>query len=187
MTIKEILISTAAFLGRSDIIDYLDKGVTVNNEQCEKEVKMMVRCANLVINELALEYLPLKFIETAESNGGIIYFGSLSKNILQVLNIFDEYDNKISYKLHADYVKTKPERVKIEYTYIPDTYAIDDVIGYAEKDLPLRAIGYGVASEFSIISGLYDEGVMWDKRYKDSLSNLVFPKSVTAKKRNWLF
>ena len=102
-----------------------------------------------------------------------------------VLAVYDVYDNKLEFKLLPFYVKTKPDAVKVEYTYLPPEYTLDETIAYDEKLIPMRVIAYGVTAEYSLISGRFDEASIWDRRYKNSVLNLTLPKNTFIKGRYW--
>lgn len=188
MTIKEITISAAGYLGREDIIEYLENHTFESGEETrlKKEINILNRCANLTINRLATEYVPIKTIESVRSVNGKITYASLQNNVLDVLSVYDYYDNKISFRLYPLYIKTKPEAVKIEYTFIPVKYEADQNIAYSEKDVPARVIAYGVAAEWCMISGDYDEGRIWDKRFKESAENVSVARNRVVKARSWI-
>lgn len=185
MKIRDIIETTATFLGREDMITYLKSNLS-NNQTMEKEINVFARAANLVINELATEYVPLKTTEICQSQNGQILYTSLLETPLDILNVYDAFDNKVAFKTTSLYVKTKPEAVRIEYTYIPDSASVNEEIAYREKDVPLRVIAYGTAAEISLIEGKFDEATIWDKRFKESILNRILPKNTVMKGRRFV-
>lgn len=188
MTIKNIVLTAAGFLGREDIIGYLEGRVTDNDEisALSGESQILVRCANLVINRLATEYIPIKTVENVNSVNGKITYASLLENVMDVIKVYDYHENPVSYKLYPLYIKTRPDAVKVEYTFVPRKYKIDEKIAYEERVVPERVIAYGVAAESCMIDGNYDEGRLWDKRFKESVKNLSVPKKCVLKARSWI-
>ena len=75
------------------------------------------------------------------------------------------------------------QKVLVEYEYAPDKVGLDDEICYMEKDVPVRVIAYGVAAEYCITEGDFDQAVMWHKRYTDAISDICVPKNTRAAKR----
>ena len=106
-------------------------------------------------------------------------------NVLDVLGVYDGNGNKISYKVMPVCVKTGGQASKIEYSYIPPEYSLEEVIAYEEKLVPARVIAYGVASQICIIEGRFDQANVWEKRYKESLKNLIPLKRAKIKGRYW--
>ena len=176
MNVKDIISAAATLLSREDICTYLTEGTAEDLTPTQKDTDIILRCFNLVENEIALEYKPLIFRESITSADGIINFDTLEKPILDVVRIEDESGNKINYKLYHTYLKTKPENCIIYYSYIPEKKQIGGVSDYTDSDMPQRVIAMGIACEFSLISAMYDEAVMWDKRYKDSLERICSKK-----------
>ena len=189
MTIKQILKTASVYLGREDLIKYLDGELSDINEdvlnELKSEVDILTKCANLIINQLATEYLPVKSTDIVKSTNGQILYTSFPLDPLDVLAVYDVYDNKLEFKLLPFYVKTKPDAVKVEYTYLPPEYTLDETIAYDEKLIPMRVIAYGVTAEYSLISGRFDEASIWDRRYKNSVLNLTLPKNTFIKGRYW--
>ena len=85
MTIKQIIKTTAVYLGRDDIIAYLDGELFDTPEdvlkELEHEVNSLTKCANLVINQLATEYVPLKSIDVVRSDNGQILYTSFPSTL----------------------------------------------------------------------------------------------------------
>jgi hypothetical protein len=176
LNIKDIVMAAATLINREDICNYLLGVETDDLSAAKKDTDIMLRCFNLIENEIALEYKPLIFSENITTENGIINFDILSKQILEVIKVEDESENKISYKLFHTYLKTKPENVVLYYSFIPEKKELTSISDYLENEIPQRTMAMGIACEFSLISAMYDEAVMWDKRYKDSLERISSKK-----------
>ncbi len=166
MTVKEILKAAAVELGIADQVeayfagDYPD-GIT--------EVNALLRCFNLVENELAIDYLPLYAEEEIYSATGAIYFSVFSKPVVRVIHVVDESGNDAPFKLFPKYLKTQGGKVVIRYTYTPKEKTVD-----GESDFPanvsLRLFAYGIAAEYSLASGMFEDAAIWEKKYKDAIT-----------------
>ena len=55
----------------------------------------------------------------------------------------------------------------ILYSYTPPEKALDGESDYAT--LSTRLFGYGMAMNYALIMGLYEEASVWDKKYKEAL------------------
>jgi len=186
MTVKDIILTSATFLGREDIISYLNGDeVSQVSLNIEKEISILVRLLNIVVSEIATDFVPIKTIETARSNNGQILFSSLLETPLDILNVYDVYSNKINFSLTPLYIKTKPESVKVEYTYIPQPLSLTSPFPYSEKQLPSRVFAYGVAYNTCLFEGKFDEADLWEKKYREALALVVLPKSSSVKGRWW--
>ncbi|MCQ2400141.1 MAG: hypothetical protein MJ072_06510 [Clostridia bacterium] len=184
MTIRDILKISAVYLGREDLIAYFNDSTAGNVSLAE--VDSFVKCANFVINELATEYVPIKTTEGCDSTNGQILYSSLSATPLDILNVYDAFGNSLEFKTTPLYVKTSPSAVRIEYSYVPVEYSLNDTVAYTENTLPARVIAYGVTAETCLIDGKYREAEIWDKRFKDSILNVIIPKRSVMKGRCWM-
>lgn len=188
MTVREIAEETAVLLGRMDLFTYLNGTEACDNAtELEKESEILVRCINIVLNEIANEYVPLKKMVEVVTENGIVSYDDFGEVVLDIVEITDDYGNKIKYKLYPEYLKTKPGSVNIEYTYLPDKKTLEDEIGYKNGRVSGRIVAYGTAGEYCLINGNYEEAYMWDKRYKDSLTYVTGArKKLNLKVGRWI-
>lgn len=153
-------------------------------------VDSLLECVNLTNNVLASEYIKLYKTKVVETTDGIVPYYKLVDGVIspnQIISVKDGYGNKLIYKLFDSYIKTVTGSVEVTYTYIPSSVTIDDTIDSYPLRLSERIYAYGVASEYSFINGMYEDAIMWDERFKNSLLNVTGPKGqVSIKKRRWL-
>lgn len=185
MIVKEILLSTATCLGREDIVAYLNGNTENVNEETINAVSVMVSLINIVLNELAATYIPMVKTEGLAFSANKFLFADLSENIIEVEDVFDDYGNKVNYKISGEYLVADIKTGVIKYHYLPKNYDLNDMIGYRETDVCKMTLVAGLAAEFSISEGLFDEAVMWHNRFVDGVSAQTKPKNVKTKSRCW--
>ncbi len=183
MTVKECVMEAAALVGvDKSVKEYLDN---VSDEAVD-EVRTLIRCFNHVENELALDYLPLLCEEELETETGAVYYSELQRAAVRVLAVTDGWGEEIPFTLFPEYVKTGAGKIRIRYSYTPEEKFISDesdFLLYATK----RLFGYGMAAEYCIMSGLYEDAAVWDKKYKDAIKaayRLKSPKKLRS--RRWV-
>ena len=167
MTVKEILLAAAGKLGvLNEVEDYLSG--TSTDAEAEVIANALLKCFNLVENEVALDYLPLLAEEEIESDAGAIYYASLSREVVRVLGVRDEWGNEVPFTLFPEYLKTQPQKVCVRYSYLPAAKNFED-----KSDFTLNAsvhlFACGVAAEYALANGLFEEAAVWDKKYKDAI------------------
>ena len=166
MTVLEIIRAAATELGiADDVDDYLEGVSSVGAADTEN----LLRCFNLVENELALDYLPLYAEEEFETETGVIYFSEFSRAAVRVVKVTDGYGNETAFKLFPEYLKTQGGKVVVRYTYTPTAKTLTDESEF--KTLAsVRLFAYGIAAEYSLASGLFEEAAVWDKKYKEAIA-----------------
>ncbi|MDE7192240.1 MAG: hypothetical protein K2O35_07220, partial [Clostridia bacterium] len=147
------------------------------------------KCANLVIKEIAAEYVPLIEEETVDVNDGKILFEGLIHKVAEVRKVQDVdsgltsnfYNTPTHCKLLNDGVK----RAKIVYSYVPLDIDIQD-------DCPLppavgaKTLALGICAEYSMISGMYEQSVMYSDRFKQDMRTAVRKKGeIRVRPRRW--
>lgn len=186
MKLKDVIKITALLIGRTDVCDYL-KGLSENAEpETLKTVDAMVTLANLVINELATTYVPLVKRESVRVSDGKVYYDDFSEKILKIRKVYGADGIELDFKTAPEYLSVCGySAVSVEYEYTPHNRGIDEETGYEEGQLPERVLSYGVAAEYFVSVGRFEEAVTWHKRYVDALSALLLPKNRIIKKRCW--
>ncbi len=164
MTVKEVLYQAALLVGATDAATFLDGSSTAG----ENEANVLLRCLNFVENEVALDYLPLCSEETFESETGVIPFEKLALAATRIVSVKDESGNSVAFKSFPDYIKTQPGKVTVAYTYTPKEKALGDEMEYSRL-ASKRLFAYGVAAEYCLACGLYEEAAVWDKKYKEAI------------------
>lgn len=164
MIVKNIVISAGDLLGIGDQVrDEIEKS------EDSKIVQCLLKCYNIVENELAVDYFPLLLEETFSSDTGALYFESFSKKPVRIVKVVDAWENEIPFKLFPNFLKTQTGKVCVRYAYEPEEKKLQSK-GEVSLHVSERLIAYGVASEYALASGLFEEASAWDKKYKDAIS-----------------
>ncbi len=183
ITVKEAILAAASNLGLHEGVEAYLNGTSTD---CEKEVKALLRCFNFVEGELAYDYLPLCAEETVETSVGVVYYEQLTKPLVRVLGVTDEWGNKVPFKLFPQCLKAQPERLKIRYTYTPDEKGLEDSCSH-QSLVSARLFGYGMAAEYSLALGLFEDAAVWDKKYKDAIAAIYHTNPCRViRSRRWV-
>lgn len=137
-------------------------------EQSEKELSLLLRCMNLVSNEIAADYFPLKATETLTAAEGSIQYTDFSKTPLDIYSVRKE-GAACPFKLYPTELVTGEGEFTVDYTYLPKKAELLEELDFSEGKINRRIMAYGLAAEYCLICGMYEEAIIWDKRYKDSL------------------
>lgn len=197
MTIKDILETAATLLNLTDCTEYFtatDAEATQSGESAANtlatdvppKIDLLTRLANLVISELASSFVPMTCAEEAETENGKIVFADLAHNITRVLSVKNEFGQDAEFKLYPEYIKVFGGRYTVEYEYLPENYAMGDTVGFKDGKITAALLGYGVAAEYCITQGRFEEAVLWRKRYSYGVERAALPKNSAIKGRCWL-
>ncbi len=182
MTVKEVIILAAEELGIGDVVkSYLDGDLSKG----ETETLALLRCFNLVENEVALDYLPLFAEDTVLTETGVVEYSALSKTAVRILSVKDDAGNSLKYKIFPSYLVAQPGEVSIRYTYTPTAKELTESSDFVLL-VSARLLAFGVAAEYCFSCGLYDEGEAWNKKYKDALKAAYQAKPAKVlRSRRW--
>ena len=166
MLVKECMELAAIRLGVEDSLQaYYDNCNTLEDA---KKVELLLTCFNIVENELALDYFPLLAEDTLTSEGGVIEFSALQKAAIRITKVMDEWGNSVPYQLFPAYLKTQPGKVRVTYTYTPEKKELSGTSDFSSA-VSTRLIADGMAAEYAIATGLFEDAAVWDKKYKDGI------------------
>ncbi len=189
MQVKEILELACVFLGMDEVLEdeYFTGNPEGGDDSTEKEISKLLKCLNLIVNEISSDYLPLLTEEDVVFNDEKLYYTELDKTILEVFSLKDFNGRAISFKTFPEYISANVQNALLTYSFQPQELEQDDVIIYYGGKIPPRVYAYGVAMEYLFISSQSDEAHIWEKRYKDCLCEIVRKKSETKlPSRRWI-
>lgn len=184
MTVKEIVRLAAEMLGRQDLSEAID---ALEGEP-EGEVKSLVRCFQLVENEVALDYFPLKKEEPFAPEGHKVSYTRFSSAPVDVLKVTDGNGKAVEFEIRPTHIYL-PETngvVSVTYSYAPAPKTIAQSSEFSGK-ISARLLAYGVASEFSLACARYQEAAMWEKRFRDALKCVnLCRRRLSMRSRRWV-
>ncbi len=185
MTVKEILTDVAYLLDDAKLINAISTDTFNGNLVNDKN--LLVKCVNFVNNIIATEHFPL--IATAELTTithNISYSRISDKTIFDVINVKDGFGYSVPFKLTSDGIETAKGNLKITYCYLPEDVEYTSTISAYPLKINSRIFAYAVASEYMFIKGNFDEGEIWENRFKNAIQSIQHPRrNVVMPKRRW--
>ncbi|HHW89403.1 MAG TPA: hypothetical protein GX745_00660 [Clostridiales bacterium] len=188
MLLKDILKDAATLLKLNNVLNLLELGGSGQDEQAQKDLELLTVCVNLIINEIASEYVPLKTIEEVLVANSKIPYTNLKKPALNIKSIKDSSGQNRYFKVYPSYIYTDSQGAcHIEYTYLPAKLKdLDEASEYQNTKVTSRIIAYGAAREYCLIMSMYEEAQSWDIRFKESLASACRKNNVLSiPKRLW--
>ena len=186
MFVKEVLAVAAATAGRSDLATEIEK----ESPDVDAEILRLVRCYNLVENEIALDYFPLKHEETVTALDGIIPYSQLEFAPVTVFTVTGIGGDPLNFETRPAHILLsgmKGQRQMIlSYSYSPKEKLITEDASFGEK-ISARLLAFGVACEFCLSNGQYAEAATWEKKYREALRAAnVSRRRLSVRSRRWV-
>ena len=178
MTLGECIIEAAAML---NIENVLDPNILTDTD------KLLIKCANYCLDEVVSEYLPLVNEKEVQATNGKIAYSLLDEAVFDIRGVYDYKSSKVRYKLMPSYIEVEKDgKYVVQYcTRLPKLSTNDEVP--LQLRLTPRIVAYGIAAEYLLISGFYEEAVTYDQRFKDALKRIAYGCSEKRiKRRRWL-
>lgn len=176
MKIRDIAELTAVLLQKHDLL----AGGVFNGEPQDdfvknqladnRELRLLIRCVNLVLKEVACDYIQLIHRQTMTAVEGKIDYGDFEKTLLEIKSVKNLNGEDVRYFALPDYVAVEDGVFEVSYAFVPQDKGFFDDVDFGGTKAGDRVFAYGAAAEFCLISGNYDEALMWERRYKDALT-----------------
>lgn len=179
MKVEEVINAALAYLGENDYDAGKDKAQ-------DDKIKLLERCVNIMLTEIAQEYLPLvdEFEVVAENNK--FSYEQIPRRVSRIVSVKDKDGNKISFRQRSFSCNVDVNgRLKIAYRYLPSQVKIGEDCD-VDPAVSEKTLALGVCAEYSMISGMYEQSEGFAERFREDMRSCVRPsRSVTIKSRGW--
>lgn len=181
ISVNEVIATAAELVSRADVAAKVQE-----NAESDQEVALLVRCFNLVESEIALDYFPLTASEEVVPTGTTVEFAALKNEPVQIVSVKDPSDMGMPFSVTGQSIvlKRSAPRVTVKYMYAPSQKGLGEESELGTVSARLMALG--VASEYLLACGRYEEAAAFEARYHDAVraANIVRRK-LTIPARRW--
>lgn len=186
MTVKEVVILCSELLDYEELTAYLNNQSSTDEERIKSDAKLLLKCFNLVTDEISREYFTLTEIETFTPVNGEISFEKFTFNPVLIKSVKGYDYSNVKYKINPVKIFTDA-KVTVEYAYACPERNLDDKCDFTATKISKRILAYGVVYEYLLIKGAFEEAVAWRDKYQTGLrSVLSVNKSKKVKAREWV-
>ena len=103
MTVKELINYTAKLLEEEDVCMLLSDKAPKNSEYASSTLELLKRCLDVITDEIACEFYPVKAIQTFNVTDQKIYYKDFSSVPIKILEVRGENNEKCPYRLISDH------------------------------------------------------------------------------------
>jgi hypothetical protein len=139
----------------------------------------LVRCYNLVEQELATDYFPLLEVEKFFHVEDKIYYKDFSRNAYMIKGIQDFRGDKVNYILRSEYLELQKNYNSgtffVKYYYIPEEKELHSYCTYVAEYISI--LKYGIAAEYCLVNGDFEQAKIYSDKYKEQIK-LKGPKKI---------
>ncbi len=162
MRVKEVIELSAELLGI---------------ELTDENTETLLSCYNLVENELAMDYFPLRAVDKVLIKENKIKYADLQRQAWRIMGVHDCDHKELKYKLYPRHIgfakKDNGKYCFVRYCYISQEKAVDGISDF-DKGMFIDILKYGVCAEYCIINVDFEQGALWNKKYKKSINLIWF-------------
>ena len=177
MTAKKIIKS---------VLEILGEDASVADGALGTELTLLVRCLNMIIKEIAEEYVEFKATEAVAVTDGFVSYSALSHEVRAIKEM--RHDGvRVDFVERTHGVETDATgEVSVTYSYYPADVGVSDEL-VLPRSVSERALVYGTASEYCLMKEQFEECVNLNSRYVRAISSAARPKrEIRIKERAWI-
>lgn len=183
MLVKDIVALACDFTCNENLSAKMSSSQELNESE-QNQIDCYVKCFNLVNNEIASEFMPIKKVEQFDVNDGKILLSKFTKKPYKILYVKNSLGRKVKFKVYQDHVVVFCKKAIVSYTILPEKLTLSDEF---DSFLPERIYAYGVAREYLFMQTKFDDADVFEERFKNSLELIcrAIPHSKLPRRR-WL-
>ncbi|MBO5712598.1 MAG: hypothetical protein J6R88_00135 [Clostridia bacterium] len=185
MKVKDILILCCDLLEDNNLKTYFTGGTPADSESAKADGELLLKCYNLITDEISREYYRLTTEETFTPTNGVVSLSQFMFNPVVINTVTSLDGGEVDYKVNP--VKVYVDKtVRIGYAYACPERMIEEMSDFSFTKISKRVLAYGTITEYMLIKGMYEEAVTWRDKYRTSLYACLSVKKVKRiKKREW--
>lgn len=133
--------------------------------------KDLVRCYNLVEQELATDYFPILEVDKFFRVEDKIYYKDFSRKPYMLKGVQDFHGDSVSFRLTPEYINLIKNydggTFFVKYYYIPEEKELYSHCTYGAEYISI--LKYGVAAEYCLQQGNFDLAAIYNQKYKERI------------------
>lgn len=167
----------------------LDKSVDydLSAEPIDLEIDTMVKCVNMTVSEIATDYMPIRCVESVAAVNGVIVLDTLLNRLIKVISV-KANGGDVKWRIYPEFIKIEDcvnSKCDIDYCYLPEQVSLDGNVNLPAQITP-ELMTFGALAEYCLIGGRYEDSMIYDRRYKESLKEACRnKKEIRVKARIW--
>lgn len=189
MKAKEIIKNVCIYLGKEELLSssFFEENGNELSPINQKDLDLMLKCLNMITEEISMEYLPLTKTKQVQLVNGAINVYDIDPSIQEVLSVKSMAGRTLRYSIIANKLICLASKVEVTYKVYPDEIDINGNAESFDGKLSARVLAYGVASEYCFLQMLYDDAALWESRFKNALMVASRKKGeLRLKVKGWL-
>lgn len=187
MKVKDILLLTATILNRKDLVSFYNLNVSDDYLKSQEDSDILLSSYNILMEEIASETLKLTHLEKLQVDNGVLSYSKFKYNPISIISVKNNENQDVNCKILPTEIKLNENEVFCEYSYIPSLKGLEDDCEIVGTFIPKTTVAYGIATEFCLIKGMFEEAGVWHQKYVNGLNRLIKPKKCKKLKvRKWL-
>lgn len=150
-------------------------------------VQQLVKCVNLVCDEIATEYFPLVQTQTVNVTNGEIDFSVFDSKVQSVVSVKDEIGKSVDFCYTPHGLENLScKRASVRYQVAYQWADFWGEVSFGSPQVTSRVVAYGVVAQYYLLCGNYDQAKSWSARFYASLQQCKRGGKLVMPKRRWL-
>lgn len=131
----------------------------------------LVRCYNLVEQELATDYFPILEVDKFFHVEDKIYYKDFSRKPYMLKGIQDFHGDSVGFRLAPEYINLIKNynggTFFVKYYYLPEDKELYSNSTYGAEYISI--LKYGIAAEYCLMQGNFEQAKIYSDKYKERI------------------
>ena len=153
----------------SEVIEL--SALLLDTELTEDIRNNLVRCYNLVEQELATDYFPILEVDKFFHVEDKIYYKDFSRKPYMLKGIQDFHGDSVSFRLAPEYINLIKNynggTFFVKYYYLPEDKELYSNSTYGAEYISI--LKYGIAAEYCLTNGDFEQAKIYSDKYKERI------------------
>ena len=191
MTVKEILYKADLLLD-ANLPQVFFQGQSSDSAVIEQAndhalLQKLVKCVNLVCDEIATEYFPVVQTQTVKVADGQIDFAQFDSKVQGIDSVKDERGKNVNFCYTQHGIGNLPcKQASVRYRVAYQWTDFWGEVYFGSPQVTSRVVAYGVVAQYYLLCGNYDQAKSWSARFYVSLHDSKRNGEIVMPKRRWL-
>ena len=191
MTVKEILYKADLLLDAGVSLTIFQGQPTdqavIEQVNADTTVQKLVKCINVVCDEIATEYFPVVQTQTVDVMDGEVDFSVLGGKVQGVVSVKDELGKNVNFcYTDCGIANVNCAKASVRYRVAYQWTDFWGEVNFGSPRVTALAVAYGVVAQYYMLCGNYELAKNWSARFYLALQGCKRGGEKIMPKRRWL-
>ena len=177
MKIKKIISNVAKILGLDDVVELVENRASIKTIQENVNYSLLLRCTSLIVANISANFVQNVTMQSFDATDGVINLSEFSQPVQSIKQVVVN-GRVVDHWLYHDKLVVPKGYVIVYFTFVPKIETGEEKV---LKSLPNQVLEYGILAEYAFVSGMFNEGKVWNEKFLEMMFGIKNRTGVAVK------